>query len=241
MENKNISQIALERIKEEHIKPISRNVFSIKRVLFWVVVATSFIVGAFAFSLTIFALVNNDWDLYNKFGLSFIMRTLPYFWLVSLVIFTILGEYYYRKTLLGHRRGFVLIAGIYLISTTLFGSIFYLIGVGESVERSLVDVDPVYRNIILNRQEIWSHPEDGLLSGKIILVKDGVMQVMDADGFIWIVDKENSIIKGRVSVEIGERIKIIGNKTEDNYFRALEIRPWMGMKMNKNSAFIDLK
>ena len=67
------------------------------------------------------------------------------------------------------------------------------------------------------------------------------MQVMDADGFIWIVDKENSIIKGRVSVEIGERIKIIGNKTEDNYFRALEIRPWMGMKMNKNSAFIDLK
>lgn len=229
MENKNISQIALERIREENIKPISRNVFSIKRVLFWVVVAASFIVGAFAFSLTIFALVNNDWDLYSKFGLSFVMRTLPYFWLVSLVIFTILGEHYYRKTLLGHRRGFVLIAGIYLVSTTFFGSIFYLIGVGESVEKSLVDVDPIYRNIIFNRQEIWSHPEEGLLSGKIILIGDSEIEIIDSHGTVWIINKEDSSFKDKVLINIGERIKIMGDKLEGNLFRAEEIRPWLGM------------
>lgn len=237
MENKNISRIVLERIREEGIKPISRNVFSIKRVLFWVVVTTSFIVGAFSFSLTIFALLNNDWDLYNKFGLSFVMQTLPYFWLISLVVFTVLGEFYYRKTLLGHRHRFTVIIGVYLISTSIFGSIFYFVGVGECVEKSLGEVSPVYRNIILNRHEVWSHPENGLLSGKIILIENGMMQVMDSDGFIWIVDKENSFTKGRTSIEIGERIKIMGDKIEDNYFRAREIRPWMGMRMNQNLAF----
>lgn len=64
-----------------------------------------------------------------------------------------------------------------------------------------------------------------------------MMQVMDSDGFIWVVDNENSLTRGRASIEIGERVKIMGDKIEDNYFRALEIRPWMGMRMNKNVAF----
>ena len=99
MDNKNISQIALERIKGEGIKPISRIVFSTKRVLFWVAVAVALVVSALAFSLILSALFNNDWDLYNKFGFSFILRTLPYFWFISLVVFIILGEFYYRKNI----------------------------------------------------------------------------------------------------------------------------------------------
>ena len=231
MENKNISQIALERIREEGIKPISRNVFNIKRVLFWSVVGSSFIVGAFTFSLVISALLNNDWDLYNKFGFNFILRTLPYFWLISLAVFTILGELYYRKTLLGHRRGFIVIIGIYLVSTTVFGSIFYLVGVGNFVEESLENRAPIYRNIMLNRHEVWSHPEEGLLSGIIIRVVDNEIEVVDLNGFIWLVGTKDSFVRGRTEIEIGERIKITGNVVNNNIFHADEIRPWGNMKM----------
>lgn len=230
MENKNISQIAIERIREEGIKPISKNIFSIKRVLFWVVVCSSFIIGAFTFALILSALFHNDWDLYSKFGFSFVFKTLPYFWLASLLVFTILGEYYYRKTLLGHRRGFILIMGIYLISTTIFGSIFYLIGVGEFIEKSLENKSPVYRHIMLNRYEPWSHPEDGFFSGEIIRVIDGGIEVIDLDGFAWTVEIKDVSLRGRVPIEIGQRIKIIGHCLEAHMCIAEEIRPWMGMR-----------
>lgn len=238
MENKNISQIAMDRIKENRIVPISRSIFSIKRVLFWVVVATSFIVGAFIFSFVLYALFNNDWYLYDKLGLSLVFRTLPYFWILSLAVFTILGEFYYRKTLLGHRRGLVVIVSIYLISTTLFGSVFYVVGFGDIIERSLSDTSPLYRNIILNHREVWTHPEEGLLSGEIIFINDNEIQIVDMDGYLWIINREGALIRGNIEVGIGNKIKIIGSKMDGNLFKAEEIRPWFGMGMNNRNLII---
>lgn len=230
MENKNISQIALSRIKEEGIKPIPRNIFSIKRVLFWVIVASAFIIGSFSFSLVLSTLLNNDWYLYNRFGFSFVFRTLPYFWLVSLAIFTILGEFYYRKTLLGHRRGFVVIIGIYLISTTLFGSIFYFIGVGSSLEESLENNITSYRGIILNRYEIWSHPDEGLLSGRVTKIGDSEIEIIDINGNIWIVNINEASMGKDISIKKDDRIKITGEIVNNNNFNADDIRLWMKMR-----------
>ncbi len=234
MEKINISQIVLTRIKDEGIKPISRNLFSIKRVLFWVIVGLSFIVGAFSFALVLSALLNNDWDLLNKFGFNFIFKTLPYFWLISLALFTILGEYYYRKTLFGHRRGFFVIVGVYLVSTTLFGLIFYLAGIGNIVEDSFSEISPGYRNVILNRMEVWSHPEEGLLSGKVIFIGENEIQIVDPKGTIWIVNSENYNTRGKFQIEVGRIIKIMGDLNEDNVFKAEEIRPWIGSGVGKN-------
>lgn len=230
MKNKNISQIVLERIKMEGLRPISKSIFSIKRVLFWTAVAISLIIGAFTFSLVLSSLFNNDWDLYNKFGFNFILKTLPYFWIISLAIFVILGEYYYRKTLHGYRHTLIVVVGAYMASCIIFGSIFYVLGVGDLVEKSLVDVSPQYRNIILNRHEVWTHPEDGLLSGKITRISDGIIEVIDSNGIIWIIDTTASINRGKVEIEIGERIKIMGDIVNNNNFKAEEIRCWMRMR-----------
>lgn len=228
MENKSISQIALEKIKEDKIVPISKNIFSIKRVLFWVAVATSFIVGAITFSLVLSALFNNDWDLYNKLGFSFVFKTLPYFWLASLLIFTFLGEFYYRKTLFGHRKGFIVVLSVYMISTTLFGTIFYLVGTDNFIEESLENEAPIYRHMMFNRYEVWSHPENGFFSGKIVRIIDEGIEVVDPEGYIWAVNTKDAFIRGRIEVEIGEKIKIIG-KCIDNICVAYEVRPWQGM------------
>lgn len=238
MENKNISQIVQERIREEGIKPISRKVFSIKRVLFWVAVASSFVVGAFAFSLILSALFNNDWDLYNKFGFNFIFKTIPYFWLVFLLIFTLLGEFYYKQTSFGYRSRVVVIVGIYMISTAAFGAIFYGVGVGDFIEKFLDESAPTYRNIILNRHQIWANPEEGLLSGQITKVFEDNIEIIDFNGIVWIVDTGDVVIRGDLELESGDRIKIIGNKNEGNNFDADEIRPWMmgGRMMNKEPA-----
>jgi len=230
MENKNISQITLERIKEEGLKPISKNVFSIKRVLFWMAVAISLIVGAFTFSLVLSSLFNNDWDLYSRFGFNFILKTFPYFWIISLIIFVILGDYYYRKTLHGYRHTLIVVVGAYMASSIIVGSLFYFLKVGDFIEKSLADISPIYRNIILNRHEMWMHPEDGLLSGKITKINDGTIEVVDSNGVVWIIDTTGSTNRGKVEIEVGERIKIIGDVIDDNNFSADEIRSWVGMR-----------
>jgi hypothetical protein len=224
-ENKDISQIVLQRIKESGIKPISRNVFNLKKVLFWSLVGASLVVGAISFSMTLSILFNNDWYLYNKFGFGFILKTLPYFWVIFLLIFTILGEIYYRKTLLGYRRRITTVVGIYIILTVVSGSVLNIIGVGEMVEQSLFDNVPVYHFVIFDRNEPWSHPEQGLLSGKIIDIGDKVIKVVDSNGVVWNINIDDNFANKKPQLKIGEIIKIIGDKDNDtdNLFDAQEI------------------
>lgn len=238
MENKNISQIALDRIKKEGIKPISRNIFSIKRVLFWTIVFLSLIVGSFAFSLVLSSLFNNDWDLYGKFGFKFIINTLPYFWLISMIVFTVLGEFYYRKTILGHRRGVVIVVGVYMFSTAVIGSSLYLLKVDGIFERSINNMPPSYGNILMNRHQFWSDPDEGLISGQIIFADNNIILLTDSNNFTWDIDISSASVKPRVNLDVGERIKIIGDKVSENSFYATEIRPWMGANSQRSLDFM---
>ncbi|MFA6514930.1 MAG: hypothetical protein WCT42_01540 [Candidatus Paceibacterota bacterium] len=232
MENKDISQIALQRIKESGIKPISKNIFSLKRVIFWSLVGFSIVVGAVSFSVIISLLFNNDWYLYQKFGLNFIVKTIPYFWFVFLAVFTILGDYYYRKTFLGYRHRTITIVCVYIVITIVAGSTLNIIGTGKIIEESLRDHVPMYRGFIFDKDEFWSHPENGLLSGKIIGIKENLIQIIDSNGIIWIIDIDSAFVGGRAQIKIGETIKIIGDIDENNIFTVEQVRPWIGNKNN---------
>jgi hypothetical protein len=234
MENKDISQIALQKIKESGIKPISKNIFNIKKVLFWSLVGFSVVVGVVSFAVILSLLFNNDWYLYNTLGLGFIFKTLPYFWFVFLALFTILGDYYYRKTFMGYRHRTITIVGVYIVITILSGSILHVVGTGKLIEESLREHVPMYRGFMFDKDEFWSHPEEGLLSGKIVEINGQVVRIIDLNGNNWLIDIKNSSVGGRVKIEVGERIKIIGDKDIDDIFTANEIRPWMGNGLKKN-------
>lgn len=223
MENKDISQIVQEKIKEGGIKPISKSVFNLKRVLFWSLVGFSVVVGAISFSVTISILFSNDWYLYNKLGLGFIFKSLPYFWFVFLAIFTILGEFYYRKTLLGYRHRVIAIIGVYIILTVISGSVMYILGIGGVVDQSLSLNVPVYRVVTFDSNEIWLHPDDGFLLGKIVGVDSSFIKVMDSNNMIWNIKLDNVRIDRRAQIKIGETVKIIGEINDDGTFTAKEI------------------
>jgi len=220
---KDISQIALERIKASGLKPLSKNVFNIKRVIFWSLVGTAVLIGAVAMSVNLSLLFTNDWYLYHKFGLGFIFRSLPYFWFGCLILFLFLGEYYYRKTLIGYRRSFLMIIGIYILLTTIVGSIFYLLGLGESFERSLSKNIPIYRNMVFDRDELWSHPEQGLISGKIIEVNGPMVKILDLNQNIRIIHLDNIPLGGQDRIKMGHSIKIIGDQDLDDSFSASQL------------------
>lgn len=240
MQNKDISQIALERIKESGIKPISKNVFNLKRVLFWSLVGFSVVVGGLSFSVMLSILFSNDWTLYNKFGFNFILKTLPYFWFVCLLVLTFLGESYYRKTLLGYRHRMVTIIGIYVILMIISGTTLYIIGIGESIEQSLSENVPIYHGFMFDRTEVWSHPEEGLLSGQIIKVESNQIELVDFNNFVWIINIEKSFISSQLQIKKGEIIKIIGYMNNDGIFNAEQIRPWIKNKLNQNNPMFNM-
>jgi hypothetical protein len=225
MENKDISQIALQRIKESGIKPISKKVFNIKRVIFWSLVGFSVVVGIVTFSVILSLLFNNEWYLYNKFGFNYVLKTLPYFWVGCLLLFIVLGEFYYRKTSLGYRHRTISIIGVYVVVTVALGTASYMFGIGEVVEQAIFDNVPVYRVVVFDNDEFWSHPESGLLAGKVIEVGDKIIKVVDLNGMIWNINIENTFIGKQAKIEVGQIIKIIGDqdKSIGNLFTANEI------------------
>jgi len=225
MENKDISQIALQKIKESGIKPISKKVFSLKRIIFWVFVCFFVVIGALSYSVILSILFNNDWYLYNKLGFIFTLKTLPYFWFICLLLFTVLGEIYYRKTLLGYRHRIITIIGIYIIITGILGTILHFVEVGEMIENSISSNIPAYSVVVFDRDEIWSHPEQGLLTGQIVEINDDVIKVSDSNGIIWDINVNDTSIDKKVKLEVGEYIKIVGDMDDDidNLFNANEI------------------
>ena len=225
MENKDIRQIVLQKIKESGIKPISKNVFNLKKVLFWSLVGFSIIIGAVSFSVILSMLFNNEWYLFGKLGLSFIFRTMPYFWFVFLAIFTILGDFYYRKTFLGYRHRTITIVGVYIFITMISGSVLYVLGTGKVIEESLSQNVPVYRVFVFDRDGFWVNPSEGFLSGKIIEINNNLIKVIDINKNVWVVNLENSLIDTKAKIKIGENIKIIGDIDDSNNFSAEQIHP----------------
>lgn len=237
MENKDISQIVLEKIKESGIKPISKNVFNLKRVLFWSLVGFSVLVGAVSFSITLSILFTNDWYLYNKFGLGFIFKSLPYFWLGCLLLFTILGDFYYRKTFLGYRHRMTTIVGAYIILTVIFGTVLHLFGIGEAIEQSLFENVPVYHIVVFDRDGFWSQPEVGLLSGKIVEVNGDLIKLVDVNGTVWTIDIKNVFIGKNAKIIPGQFVKIVGDQDNGKVFNADEIYP-IGKNFNQNCCMV---
>jgi len=244
MENKNISQIALEKIRESGIRPISKKFFYLRKLFFWFLVLSFIVVGSISFAIAISFLINNDWNLYRRFGFPFILQTLPYFWFICLGLFIFLGEFYYKKTYLGYRYRAILIVGSYLFITIILGSLIYYLRIENKIEQSIHRNVPVYRNFIFDRENVWMRPEQGFLAGKIILVEEDKLEIKDKNNIVWEIKIDDSVfISPRIILENGEDIKIIGAKEEGyNSFIAKEIRPWFSnvgrMKLpNSNMDF----
>ena len=235
MENKNISQIALERIKDGGIKPISKSIFNLRRVIFWALVGLSITIGAISFSVILSILTNNEWDLYNRFGVSFILKTLPYFWFVCVILLAILGDIYYKKTPLGHRPNTIIIVSAYIIATTVLGSTLHFIGVGSVVEESISQNIPIYHVLVFDKDEFWSNGDEGLIAGKIIFVNGKSINIIDFNNSLWTINIEDADIIGKTQIQEGEIIKVIGDAGENNTFIAEEIRPWGQSKIHKNN------
>ncbi|MFA6391525.1 MAG: hypothetical protein WCW66_02050 [Patescibacteria group bacterium] len=225
------SKQVLAKIEQEKITPKPKWQFRLEQVGLWFLAVISVLIGSNAFAVIIFVMVNNDWEvleLMERNPVAHTLSTIPYLWIVVLVLFVLLAYYNTRHTNKGYRYSTYGIVIGSVLASLLVGTILYSVGFAPGVDRMMRRM-PGANMLMHNREEIWNHPEKGFIAGEIIGVESGTteFEIVDLNDDEWFVNANNAIIFPSVVIQEGELIRIIGQADGQQYvFEAVRIMPW---------------
>lgn len=226
----NLSQKVLKEISDKKITIKPKWKFVLKNTLIWTTSIVCLVLSSLAVSIVIYLLNNNDWDLRSRLAagpLVFIIRSLPYFWLIFLIILIILIYTNFKKTKKGYKYKLEIIILISILSSILLGFVFYGIGLAQNIEESLTQRVSIYRRFLNPRARMWNQPRQGFLGGRIFMLNpEGDFRIRDFSDQEWKIIGDDIFMPGRIMLNTGTQIKIIGDPIDSNLFKAREIRPW---------------
>ncbi|MFA6307287.1 MAG: hypothetical protein WCS88_01135 [Patescibacteria group bacterium] len=230
MSETNITQEILDKIKDTKPKP--RWQFLLKNYIVWCLASISLIISSLAFSVILYMLIDNDWDVYSRISgslLEFIFLTLPYFWLMFLGILILVTYYNFRHTKNGYRFSLskIFLAGLGI--NILLGTFFYNFGMAQAIDNIVAQRAFFYNEVINRRQHIWSRVDDGLLGGVVRAIEDEYIEIEDMQGNIWMIKHFNTTTPNFLNLKIGQPIRIIGQKLDSQNFEMHILLPMRGM------------
>ncbi len=212
----------LSQIKEKKIKPKARWTFLLKDYVVWALGVISLFLGSVAVALIIYLIKNNDWDVYTELSgslLEFIFLTMPYFWIVFLLIFIAVVNYNIKHTKKGYKFSLLNIFSVSVLASIVMGILLFNIGLGQALDDVLGENVSFYDTIINPRMRIWSDPEAGRLIGIVTEKKlNNEFQLFDRENKEWLINIDNAERPTGFSMIIGRPIKMIGEIRGVNYF-----------------------
>jgi signal transduction histidine kinase len=222
-----ISENILKTIAETKVRPEPRWKFLVKNWSTLIMFGLSLLIGALSFAVMLDIIVRHDWDIYfylHKTFLQYALLSLPYVWILLLALFTGVAYYdfihirgWYR-----HRVYLVVLASIFL--SVGCGIVFFLAGFGKIIDRALTKNIPAYGLVKVNKEELWNHPDDGLLGGEIIEVRNENEFVLeDATGKQWEIRDSEAILNSK-NINKDESVELIGSRGTGDKFVAKKIR-----------------
>lgn len=238
MDEKDISQEILEKIKE--VEPTPRWQFLLKDYLVWFLASFSLMASSLAFAVVLYMLIDNDWDVYTRISnslLEFVFLTFPYFWLIFLGGFILITYYNFRHTKHGYRYPLSKIFLASLLINILLGTFLYNVGVGQAIDNAVAKRVPFYKELINKRKHIWSRVDDGLLGGVVTAIEEEYIVIKDMEGNVWAIKHFNTTTPEFVRLQIGQPVRIIGQKIDNQNFEMFIILPMRGMHWMKWQNF----
>lgn len=233
---RDIKKDIFSQIQQENITPLSKKIFIWKRILTYIVLILTLIIGSFSFSLMLGYLLQADWDLLQRLWFFKIISIfLPFFWLIFLGISLVLWYREFQNTQRGYKFYlWQIVLGNILISGTV-GSMLFVSWISQIGEQKIENFFPQYRNMLVQDKisrmtQVWQNEEKWLLIGEIISSEVWFLTFLDSNEKQWkILLDENTTtdIKHRVSIQAWEKVKIIWKKIDDDIFSAQEIRPYL--------------
>lgn len=234
MKESKLNQSILEKIHNGEIKPHAKWYFIAKDALIWLMVAMSVFLGAISFSLILYILVNNDWQLYMHIQSSllfFVVLTLPYVWILLLAFWLLCGYLQFAHTKKGYKFKHSTVIGITLVVSGIIGLGLFAAGMPNKVDDSLSRKSEFYNKHVNPKSIRWVKPHQGRLAGVIThLEKPEIFEIKDFRGDNWIIVVEQRQTTRPVfmtPIRVDMRVKMIGQQIADNTFRADIVGPWV--------------
>lgn len=223
-----LSEKVLEKIEKEKIKPFPRILFLLKEYSVWILFAITLLVGGLSTSVLIFVFKNNDWDMIGKAERGFfnqLVFTLPYFWIILLIVLLLVSFYEFKKTKIGYKYNPLVIFVASIIFSVILGSITHALGGGSKIEKDFAEKIPFYENTLMPMQAAWHNPDGGSIAGQIFEVEDEEnFTIKDRVQGVWKIICENCPFV----IAPGQKVKVFGEIKEPGVFIANEIRPLVG-------------
>ena len=241
--NNSLSEKILNRIEKERIQPASKITFQIKNQLFWFLWIISILIGALAVAATFFVIFHSDWQTYNatyQGFFDFIFHSLPYIWILTLLIFLLLAHQNLRHTKYGYRYSKAPIILLSITISLIVGSSLYSFGVGEILDKALGSYIPFYEPAMNNLQGRWNKPEKGLIAGEVTNIAPdfSAFTVHSFDDKTWVIDGKDLLHIDHLILSENDFVKVVGVPVQiDNYslissstplsFHACLVLPWL--------------
>lgn len=228
MEN---SENLIEKIKSENVKPIPKWRFTVKEKTISLIFLMALLLGGLSFSIILFAIQQLDFSLITHMShskLEFSLAILPFLWIILLIIFLVLAMLGVKKSKSGYKFS---VGKLFLFNTSLsilIGTLFFISGGAGWLENKFAVNVASYESINDKKVKMWTIPEEGYLSGTVKQIKPTEFELKSFNGNIWVVNYENADIPAFLEIVEGQQIKITGQITSENHFRADRIRPWGG-------------
>lgn len=227
--NEKFDQELLGKIKEKKNDQKPKWHFLLKNYVIWGVGILALVIGGLAFSVIIYLLKYNDWSAYRQINgnpLEFVLLTLPYFWVVFMVLFVLIVNYDIKHTKKGYCYPLHSLVIVSIITSIILGGVFFRFGLGQVIDDVLGENAPFYEKIFNRQADFWSQPEEGRLAG-MVLSKNGDTEfvILDINQNKWQVQFEQKENMPPFEIEIGHPIRFAGKKIEENIFTAEIIMP----------------
>ncbi len=228
----NISQKVFEKIRKKEISAKPRWRFVLAHFLVGLLLIVFILVGALLLGLIIeLAVQFNALEVLGYSGGRVLLASLPYFWIILVLAFSVLGVFEFFKTRHGYRYNSRYVALGFAALVLILGAGSYAAGFSGKTENYLEKNISFYSDLTKTPSQFWSQPESGLISGRIISNGNNSFKLQDQNGNYWMVNCSGANWEGRAQNKAGAEIKIIGEQTGSGQFRAGEISPWTGMGM----------
>lgn len=231
MDNENFSSNIINKIQSDHLVPKPSWEFKVKSYLLWTLLVIVTLFGSLAVATIIFMITDYDWDVFEYLDrglIEHIFIAIPYLWLLILIFFIVLARYVFRETKRGYKFEIYKIISVSLLGSILIGGCFYALGIDSEIHEFFAYRVPFYEKLVQTKNDIWIYPDQGLLSG-IVLVnnKDASFVLRDFRGNEWLIQRnDDTEYQGNIRVGPGEELKLIGKKTSDGVFSTQIIRSW---------------
>ena len=209
----------LQKIKDENIKPTSRNVFLFRKVSIWFLLAISTVFGAYAFAFFFLKTLYIDYDNWHYFASSynrFLIDNIPLIWGVLFIVSLLLVFYLFKKTNKGYKYSILYIAA---------GSLIISFSLGVVLSKILAQKGYLIEQFENERVMNWTDPESGRLSGEVLFTNNEYILIRDIKDDVWNVNTTYLLENSREVLQNSQLISIIGRYDYENNFTACQIMP----------------